>query len=322
MHSTTTASGMSPSELAKCRENLKRQWENRQVDEALFQRAWDTAHQIAALLYEKFGATQVAVFGSLAERDWFTKGSDIDIAVWGLSDALCCEARWEIGGLPTDFKIDLINLEESTGLFRERVQHQAIPIENGDRVVPRQAPCEHLYAQTLVPENGGIYEMNRCKIIRRIADERTKIEGTVRGIAEALQDIEVVAVNHKKYVEKTIAADFAVVYRGIEKIFERIASEVDLHTPKGNRWHNDLLEQMAERRPERPPVISRKTLLRLKNLLDFRHKVNNIYGDELRYEKAEEPAKPIGELFATVSEELDIFIDFLAKHEEEATDER
>ena len=32
MRRETTTSGMSASELAECRENLKRQWENRQVD--------------------------------------------------------------------------------------------------------------------------------------------------------------------------------------------------------------------------------------------------------------------------------------------------
>jgi hypothetical protein len=88
-----------------------------------------------------------------------------------------------------------------------------------------------------------------------------------------------------------------------------------MQIPKGNRWHNDLLEQMAKRRPERPPVISPNTLPRLKELLDFRHKVNNIYRDELIYEKAEEHAKPIADLFATVSKELDTLIAFLTETE-------
>ena len=162
-------------------------------------------------------------------------------------------------------------------------------------------------------ENGETYTVNRDKLIQRIADERTKIDRTVRGIANALQDIEIIAANHKKYVEKTIASDLAEVYSGIERIFERIAREVDMQIPRGGRWHNDLLEQMAERRPERPPVISPNTLPRLKELLDFRHKVNNIYRDELIYEKAEEHAKPITELFTAVSEELDTFIDFLTE---------
>ena len=72
MRRAATISEMSPSELAKCRENLKRRWENRQVDKELLQRAWETAHSLATVLYRDFGATKVAVFGSLTEPERFT----------------------------------------------------------------------------------------------------------------------------------------------------------------------------------------------------------------------------------------------------------
>ena len=88
MHQPTedhrTAKDLSPEELAECRRRLDQQFQNRKVDEALLQRAWRTAHRVAAMLYEDFGATQVAVFGSLTKRESFTKWSDIDIAVWGI----------------------------------------------------------------------------------------------------------------------------------------------------------------------------------------------------------------------------------------------
>ena len=91
MRRETTTSGMSPSELAKCRENLKRQWENRQVDKALVQRAWETARRLAIVLYRDFGATKVAVFGSLTEPKRFRQNSDIDILVWGVSYDKCLD---------------------------------------------------------------------------------------------------------------------------------------------------------------------------------------------------------------------------------------
>lgn len=308
MRRATTTSGMSPSELAECRENLKRQWENRQVDKALLQRAWETARCLATVLYRDFGATKVAVFGSLTEPKRFTQNSDIDIVVWGVSYNKCLDALWETKGLSTEFKIDIINFKSIDSLFRERILSEAIPIDKAGTDILR-------LMNTSGTENGETYIVNRNKLIQRISDERRKIERTVRGIANALQDIEIIATNHKKYVEKTIASDLAEVYSGIERIFERIAREVDMQMPSGSRWHNDLLEQMAERQPERPPVISPNTLPRLKELLDFRHKVNNIYREELIYEKAEEHAKPIGELFATVSKELDTLIAFLTETE-------
>ena len=311
MHSEHKNRALSPAELAECRENLKRQWENRRVDEGLLRRAWKATHRVAHFLYQDFGAARVAVFGSLAEPGRFTHVSDIDIAVWGLSDAQCRDARWEIADVCPDFKIDLINIEEATRSFRERVRDQAISLKKGDEGRDHQEPPDHL--STLPVRNRATYEMSQIKLIQRLTAERTKIEQVVSSITELLQEIEIATPRHRKFFEELKAKKCAEVYSGIERIFERIAREVDMHISKGKQWHNQLLQQMAERRPERPPVISQKTLPRLKALLDFRHKVNNIYGDELVYAKAEAHAKPIAELFTTVSEELDTFIDFLTE---------
>ena len=100
------------------------------------QRAWQTAHRVAAMPYEDFGATQVAVFGSLAGQKWFSKGSDIDIAVWGLSGNTYLNALWEIRNFSSEFKIDLINFHSTKGRFRERIQSQTIRVQRGE-VVPR-----------------------------------------------------------------------------------------------------------------------------------------------------------------------------------------
>ena len=310
MHSTTTAGGMSPSELAECRENLKRQWENRQVDEELLQRAWQAAHRVATVLYQDYGASKVAVFGSLAERELFSKNSDIDIIVWGISYNKCLDVLWNTKGISSEFKIDLIDFETSNELFRERILNQAIQIDKGEKDVLKLMKKTNA---TICTEAEGTYEVNRDKLIQRISDERIKIERTVRGIAHALQDIDVVAENHRKYVEKTITSDLAEIYRGIENIFERIAREVDMQMPSGSKWHRDLLDQMAERREKRPPVISQKTTRRLKRLLKFRHRVNHIYRYELIYEKAEKHAKRVGKLFDNVTEELDAFTAFLSE---------
>ena len=310
MHSTTAAGGMSPSELAKCRENLKRQWENRQVDEELLQRAWQAAHHVATVLYQDYGASKVAVFGSLAERELFSKNSDIDIIVWGISYNKCLDVLWNTKGISSEFKIDLIDFETSNELFRERILNQAIQIDKGEKDILKLMKKTNA---TICTETEGTYEVNRDKLIQRISDERIKIERTVRGIANALQDIDVVAENHRKYVEKTIASDLAEIYRGIENIFERIAREVDMQMPSGSKWHRDLLDQMAERREKRPPVISQKTTRRLKRLLKFRHRVNHIYRYELIYEKAEKHARRVSKLFDNVTEELDAFTAFLSE---------
>ncbi len=314
---------MSADQLSACRKQLEQLWKSRIVDEGLLHRAWHTVHEVAALLYEQFGATQVAVFGSLTEPMWFTSGSDIDIAVSGLSHDAYDKAYKKIMNFDSEFKIDFINLDISKGIFRERVKHQAIPIEksmrspNGMTDVWRTL-YKHLQQQVFPANDGEIYEMNRKRLTQRINDELEKINETLERVTRGLEKLEVVSIDVREFIENTIATDIADVYRGIENIFLRIDREVDMHVPTGSRWHKNLLAQMVEQRPERPPVISENTSLQLEKLLEFRHKVTNIYGRELVYEKTVEHAKSIDELFATVSQELNAFTDSLAKREEDA----
>ncbi|RKU07997.1 hypothetical protein C6503_23755 [Candidatus Poribacteria bacterium] len=309
---------MSPDELSACRKRLEQVWKNRGMDEGLLHQAWHDAQQVAALLYEEFGATQVSVFGSLTEPLWFMKGSDIDVAVSGLSNDAYIKARIAIMNFDSAFRIDLINFDTSEGLFRERIKHQAIPIEKGTRPVLWQPLYKHLQRQVFPTEGGELYEMNRKRIKQRINDELDKIDGILERIQRGLDNIDVLPVQAREFIENTIATDLADIYRGIENIFLRIAREVDRHVPTGSRWHKNLLAQMTEKRPERPPVISENTSLQLEDLLDFRHKMNNIYGKELRYEKTMPHAKSIDELFASVSQDLNTFTDSLEKREEGA----
>ncbi len=308
MHSTTSTHGLTPSELERCRENLRKQWENHKVDEALLQRAWNDAHLVATVLYKNYGATKVAVFGSLADRVRFSKYSDIDIVVWGVTYNRCLDALWETEGLSSEFKIDIINVKTINKLYRERILKQAIPIKLDD------TDSAQIIKETNSTENsstGAIYKVNREKLIQRINDEQEKIERTIRSITEALHDLDGIAEHHKKYIEKTIASEIADVYNGIERIFQQISSEVDKYTPSGEKWHTDLLNQMTEHKDKRPQVISLNTVKRLKRLLKFRHRLNNIYKYELIFPEVEKHAKQIATLYESVSEELDTFITFL-----------
>ena len=322
---------MSPDELSVCRKRLEQVWKSRLVDEGLLHQAWRDAQEVAMLLYKEFGATQVSVFGSLTEPMWFTKGSDIDIAVSGLSNDLYHKARIRIMNFDSAFRIDLINFDTSNGLFRERIKHQAMPIEKGIRPVLWQTLYKHLQRQIFPTEDGEIYEMNRKRLTQRINDELDKIRETLERIQRGLENIDVLPIQAREFIENTIATDLADVYRGIENIFLRIAREVDMHVPAGSRWHTfnskflacklrqkDLLAQMAEKRPERCPVISENTRRELEELLEFRHKVNNIYGKELKYEKTIPHAKSIDTLFTNVSQDLNAFTDSLEKHGEDA----
>ena len=154
---------ITPDELASCRKQLERRWKSQKVDEKLLECAWEVVYEIATLLYDEFGATQVAVFGSLTEPIGFTKSSDIDIVVWGLSDKIYSSAYWKVKDTDIGFKIDLINFDMTKGLFRERVQKQAIPIKKGEQPKLWKALYKHLQRQVFPVVEEEIYEMNRKK---------------------------------------------------------------------------------------------------------------------------------------------------------------
>lgn len=287
-----TAKDLSPEELAEYNRRLDQHLQNRKVDEALLHRAWHTVHRIASMLYEDFNATQVAVFGSLAEPEAFSNWSDIDIAVWGIPNDKYFRASSIASNISGLFKVDLVDFESCKGIFRERIQSQLIPIEKGK-----------------------IYKVDRSELIQRISDERNKIEGTIGKITERLEKIKTTPTEYKEEIETTIAKNLVDCYRGMENIFRRIALDVDLRIPDGSRWHKELLTQMAESQAERRPVISQETFETLEELLAFRHVFNNIYGEELVYEQTERNAKQISQLFDRLSKELDVFIAWLKRQE-------
>ena len=70
-------------------------------------------------------------------------------------------------------------------------------------------------------------------------------------------------------------------YTGLERIFERIAKEVDLRQPEGERWHIELLNQVAHQTESRPAVISEGSRQRLRDYLAFRHRSRHAYAHHL-----------------------------------------
>ncbi len=98
------------------RERWRRQQEmNRQCAQA----ARQEAQQMAEVLVQQFGATQVILFGSLA-RGRFTAESDIDLAVAGIAPTEFFTALAAANRL-TNRWVDLKPLEELEPHFYQRV---------------------------------------------------------------------------------------------------------------------------------------------------------------------------------------------------------
>ena len=91
----------------------------------------------------------------------------------------------------------------------------------------------------------------------------------------------------RPYVEST-ALKLHNFYTACERIFEKIAGEVNGALPQTSDWHLRLLRMMTVEVPKvRPRVLTPELAERLTELLRFRHVVRNIYGFELHEKKVE-----------------------------------
>ena len=68
-------------------------------------------------------------------------------------------------------------------------------------------------------------------------------------------------------------------YGGIERVFVRIAEEIDGGVPQGEQWHRQIMTNMSLEIPDvRPAVIEPDLARELGGYLRFRHVFRNVYG--------------------------------------------
>jgi hypothetical protein len=97
-------------------------------------------------------------------------------------------------------------------------------------------------------------------------------------------------------VERSFLCSF---YTGLERIFECIVKDIDGRQPKGERWHAELLDQVAHRTNRRPAVISEDSRQRLSEYLAFRHLSRHVYVHDLVWDR-------MAHLVAAISQTWDI----------------
>ena len=120
-----TALSLLPGELQAYRP--AREPDNRQLQERLG-KAWEVARRAAHLLRERFGATHVVVFGSLAHGAWFSPWSDIDLAAWGIPAGQFYRAVAAITGFSADFEVNLVDPEDCRPTVRQAIEREGISL--------------------------------------------------------------------------------------------------------------------------------------------------------------------------------------------------
>ena len=114
----------------------------------------------------------------------------------------------------------------------------------------------------------------------------------------------------------SVALNLHDFYNGLERIFERIAENIDEIKPEGLNWHQEILRQMAMEIPKvRPAVISQDLREELDKYRAFRHIVRNIYAHNFRIDKIKDLIGNIDKILDKLEENLQIFCEFLERPE-------
>ncbi len=143
----------------------------------------------------------------------------------------------------------------------------------------------------------------------RIRNELIEIEAVLQRVEEGWNRAKHSADD---YYLDGVALNLHGFYSGIERIFELIAAIVDGVKPKGENWHQGLLQQMASEVVEvRPAVISKSTYNKLDVYRGFRHVVRNVYTFNFDSVKIESLVKETPQVFSQIQAELLAFAEFL-----------
>jgi len=101
-------------------------------------------------------------------------------------------------------------------------------------------------------------------------------------------------------------------YNCCERIFKKIAIEINKGYEETERWHKALLYRMTiPLRQIRPPVISEELAADLDEYLAFRHLFRSIYGFELKSDRIDHLAQKFGSVNKRFKEEIDKFLRYL-----------
>jgi predicted nucleotidyltransferase len=231
------------------RESLNKKLSSRRLE------ALAVAEQCARVLKDDFGAKQVILFGSVVGQGPWHEGSDLDLAVEGLSAQALREAEKELETIsPPWLEVDLVPLEHVYPEVRSYIL--------GEKPMPDDV---YLALKT------------------RLEDEIVNLERVAQGVVIA---IERAGEQPDEFAIRALASYVEDFYKGCERICERVAVALDDGLPQGERWHQVLLGRMGERGGKgRPVLFDGSLLLELDEYRRFRHRIRHVYGYELEAER-------------------------------------
>lgn len=110
----------------------------------------------------------------------------------------------------------------------------------------------------------------------------------------------------------SLALNLHSFYNGIERIFERVAENIDEFKPGNINWHQEILNQMTLEVPNvRPALISQDLKEKLDEYRAFRHVVRNIYSHNFKVDKMKNLIESIDKIYNEIESNFQDFCKFL-----------
>jgi uncharacterized protein len=120
---------VSKQKMAIYKATAERRWQQEQQKLSLsYRQKWQIAKKAAEILKKEFGAQQVAVFGSIAQKELYHLRSDIDIAVWGLDEKKIHRAIAKLLELEPSQRIDLVRIEDARDSLQSVINQEGVLI--------------------------------------------------------------------------------------------------------------------------------------------------------------------------------------------------
>jgi hypothetical protein len=148
---------------------------------------------------------------------------------------------------------------------------------------------------------------------RDAARLRAEVLHELGNLSRALDDIRVRKDARDETTTYAVALLLMNYYTGAEHLFRHVALHFGGVPPGGDRWHQQLLEDMAlDIEGVRPPVLSAGTCEAMGRLMRFRHVVRNLYAWTLRRADIDVLLGEIDATHAALVADLHGFSEFLA----------
>jgi hypothetical protein len=147
------------------------------------------------------------------------------------------------------------------------------------------------------------------RLAAEVRREVDLIERVVTGLRLALAQL---STPPTELEIRGLAAFVHDLYTGVERIFERVATETEEGLPRGSDWHRRLLEGMSQELPGvRPEVVGSQTGAELTEYLLFRHRFRHMYGFQLEWAKLEPLLRRVPTVWGETRGDLERFARFL-----------